>query len=144
MPAAFGLWIWKKPSGCTIITFMALSAVSSCISLPFLILAVFKANSAESYPHHHVSLLMTIAVIQIILGLLQAVTAITSAVWTAKTTCSIVQCIQGTLYYAISTTANEKGEKVIQLKPMRQENGCLLYTSPSPRDRTRSRMPSSA
>ena len=23
-------------------------------------------------------------------------------------------------------------------------NGCLLYTSPSPRDRTRSRMPSSA
>ena len=25
-----------------------------------------------------------------------------------------------------------------------QENGCLLYTSPSPRDRTRSRMPSSA
>ena len=26
----------------------------------------------------------------------------------------------------------------------RQKNGCLLYTSPSPRDRTRSRMPSSA
>ena len=25
-----------------------------------------------------------------------------------------------------------------------QENICLLYTSPSPRDRTRSRMPSSA
>ena len=25
-----------------------------------------------------------------------------------------------------------------------QKNGCLLYTSPSPRDRTRSRMPSSA
>ena len=24
------------------------------------------------------------------------------------------------------------------------DNGCLLYTSPSPRDRTRSRMPSSA
>ena len=30
-------------------------------------------------------------------------------------------------------------------KAMRYEaNGCLLYTSPSPRDRTRSRMPSSA
>ena len=27
---------------------------------------------------------------------------------------------------------------------MRQWFGCLLYTSPSPRDRTRSRMPSSA
>ena len=26
----------------------------------------------------------------------------------------------------------------------RKSNGCLLYTSPSPRDRTRSRMPSSA
>jgi arginine deiminase len=25
-----------------------------------------------------------------------------------------------------------------------RESGCLLYTSPSPRDRTRSRMPSSA
>ena len=25
-----------------------------------------------------------------------------------------------------------------------RDNGCLLYTSPSPRDRTRSRMPSSA
>ena len=25
-----------------------------------------------------------------------------------------------------------------------KEGGCLLYTSPSPRDRTRSRMPSSA
>ena len=25
-----------------------------------------------------------------------------------------------------------------------EHNGCLLYTSPSPRDRTRSRMPSSA
>ena len=26
----------------------------------------------------------------------------------------------------------------------KEENNCLLYTSPSPRDRTRSRMPSSA
>ena len=26
----------------------------------------------------------------------------------------------------------------------RKDNACLLYTSPSPRDRTRSRMPSSA
>ena len=28
--------------------------------------------------------------------------------------------------------------------PMENINNCLLYTSPSPRDRTRSRMPSSA
>ena len=41
---------------------------------------------------------------------------------------------------------------VVLLKKMRQQlediqvevTGCLLYTSPSPRDRTRSRMPSSA
>ena len=28
--------------------------------------------------------------------------------------------------------------------PIAEDNSCLLYTSPSPRDRTRSRMPSSA
>ena len=30
------------------------------------------------------------------------------------------------------------------LRPSSESNTCLLYTSPSPRDRTRSRMPSSA
>ena len=32
----------------------------------------------------------------------------------------------------------------IQTNEYRVYNNCLLYTSPSPRDRTRSRMPSSA
>ena len=32
----------------------------------------------------------------------------------------------------------------ILLGVIKQDSGCLLYTSPSPRDRTRSRMPSSA
>ena len=32
----------------------------------------------------------------------------------------------------------------IRVKPYYGLEGCLLYTSPSPRDRTRSRMPSSA
>ena len=36
--------------------------------------------------------------------------------------------------------AYERGEVVVEAKRW----GCLLYTSPSPRDRTRSRMPSSA
>ena len=41
------------------------------------------------------------------------------------------------------------GAKTIVLKPIGRTasgvyRGCLLYTSPSPRDRTRSRMPSSA
>ena len=35
-----------------------------------------------------------------------------------------------------------KGKKLEKIKPSFE--GCLLYTSPSPRDRTRSRMPSSA
>ena len=37
---------------------------------------------------------------------------------------------------------NQAGKKVAIIEY--QLNGCLLYTSPSPRDRTRSRMPSSA
>ena len=41
------------------------------------------------------------------------------------------------------------GAEVIKVEPpggdpIRQWRDCLLYTSPSPRDRTRSRMPSSA
>ena len=42
----------------------------------------------------------------------------------------------------------EEGERGLLLKPSKphiaQRPPCLLYTSPSPRDRTRSRMPSSA
>ena len=38
---------------------------------------------------------------------------------------------------------HHKGSHKIKLKPDKKE-GCLLYTSPSPRDRTRYRMPSSA
>ena len=33
---------------------------------------------------------------------------------------------------------------IVQIEPPNTPNTCLLYTSPSPRDRTRSRMPSSA
>ena len=38
----------------------------------------------------------------------------------------------------------EDFEKVTLSKKLLEISGCLLYTSPSPRDRTRSRMPSSA
>ena len=34
--------------------------------------------------------------------------------------------------------------RFLRRKRMATDCGCLLYTSPSPRDRTRSRMPSSA
>ena len=39
------------------------------------------------------------------------------------------------------TFASEEGSEIYFFK---NNDGCLLYTSPSPRDRTRSRMPSSA
>ena len=42
----------------------------------------------------------------------------------------------GILFYV-----NDNGNRMYLL---RKGNNCLLYTSPSPRDRTRSRMPSSA
>ena len=37
-----------------------------------------------------------------------------------------------------------KGQIVREIDAMGGYSGCLLYTSPSPRDRTRARMPSSA
>ena len=40
--------------------------------------------------------------------------------------------------------AKEMKERISKLLPSHQADDCLLYTSPSPRDRTRSRMPSSA
>jgi len=40
----------------------------------------------------------------------------------------------------------ERAEQVLMARAVQKAfaEGCLLYTSPSPRDRTRSRMPSSA
>ena len=39
---------------------------------------------------------------------------------------------------------NKPDAKVVLFSPRGEKITCLLYTSPSPRDRTRSRMPSSA
>ena len=49
----------------------------------------------------------------------------------------------------LTDTINANQAEIQELKTMSVENirrdmACLLYTSPSPRDRTRSRMPSSA
>ena len=43
-----------------------------------------------------------------------------------------------------STRANVEQQSIVFVRDCLQPYVCLLYTSPSPRDRTRSRMPSSA
>ena len=47
-------------------------------------------------------------------------------------------------YTAIKTRKFTLENKKMRLKKFNPVKSCLLYTSPSPRDRTRSRMPSSA
>ena len=54
---------------------------------------------------------------------------------------------RGRLMFANPMTLREKPEQILQLfetAGRRNINICLLYTSPSPRDRQKSRMPSSA
>ena len=56
----------------------------------------------------------------------------------------IVETAQGT-EYAQCLTGNHEVDDGAVVRPLRAlVRICLLYTSPSPRDRTRSRMPSSA
>ena len=50
-------------------------------------------------------------------------------------------------YLAKRITRTFRGDEdavMARLEEIYAKGGCLLYTSPSPRDRTRSRMPSSA
>ena len=62
------------------------------------------------------------------------------------------QGIAGKLYDAMITDAKAEGYKIIpgcpyievKFKRHPEDRACLLYTSPSPRDATLSRMPSSA
>ena len=54
-----------------------------------------------------------------------------------------------TVVYSVSDTAGNTASQTLAVTvtpsfDTGDPNGCLLYTSPSPRDRTRSRMPSSA
>ena len=54
-----------------------------------------------------------------------------------------LKCVQGKCI--VNSISMKEGEaKFIEQAIICQSYGCLLYTSPSPRDRTRSRMPSSA
>ena len=44
----------------------------------------------------------------------------------------------------VDAVVGEHGVAAFDIFEVAQDGACLLYTSPSPRDRTRSRMPSSA
>ena len=57
--------------------------------------------------------------------------------------CEGVPLESNTLYKAYTTLINHTRNRDIETF-FRSHKVCLLYTSPSPRDRTRSRMPSSA
>ena len=46
--------------------------------------------------------------------------------------------------YELLDTLSNLNDSPESFNDFKEELGCLLYTSPSPRDRTRSRMPSSA
>ena len=51
----------------------------------------------------------------------------------------------GKFFVGTKSVFNKKTPKLIKsIKDLEKHGYCLLYTSPSPRDRTRSRMPSSA
>ena len=57
----------------------------------------------------------------------------------------VLPLIPGYISYISGSSINELIEKKnVNLFPIILFTVCLLYTSPSPRDRTRSRMPSSA
>ena len=67
---------------------------------------------------------------------------------TIYTTESCVFCLRAKEYLRSKGVAYEEvdvtGDAGARARLVERANGCLLYTSPSPRDRTRSRMPSSA
>ena len=66
-------------------------------------------------------------------------------VWTAETVSRLQHAVRGNSqdhYRAFAKIVNEQNERLLTIRGL--FNICLLYTSPSPRDRQKSRMPSSA
>ena len=78
----------------------------------------------------------------------QMIDALTGT-WRAELLFQLKQCYE--MYDTFTTQIEECDRQIEKLleteiinKQLDEFKGCLLYTSPSPRDRTRSRMPSSA
>ena len=56
----------------------------------------------------------------------------------------LTRCVVDPVGRTFRLISSEGDERVVDCETVDQFMSCLLYTSPSPRDRTRSRMPSSA
>jgi len=74
---------------------------------------------------------------------IDGITRATNILWAGR---KVVVCGYGWCGRGIAKRAQGLGAQVIvtEVQPIPALEACLLYTSPSPRDRTRSRMPSSA
>ena len=58
--------------------------------------------------------------------------------------CHCIQCRKTHGIYGAYSNVKDKDIKFINKKTLKWFKSCLLYTSPSPRDKRQSRMPSSA
>ena len=64
--------------------------------------------------------------------------------WVAHFCATEVEPLEYVFPHAVRSKEPKIRSLVRGLQQQVKDQGCLLYTSPSPRDRTRSRMPSSA
>ena len=89
-----------------------------------------------------VELLVVIAIIGILIGmLLPAVQQVREAARRSQCQNQMRQMTLGMMNYE---SANQHFPPGVQGRPIDSNTTCLLYTSPSPRDKRQSRMPSSA
>ena len=67
----FGLWIQTKPSDSKISTFMVLNLANGCFYLSFLVHAIMKATEIHLQRGDHETILTTMSIIHIIIGISQ-------------------------------------------------------------------------
>ena len=95
-------------------------------------------STARPYSKQGFTLIELLTVISLLVALAGITFGITRGVRSAQGRAK-AKAELATLSQAIELYKGRYGDY-----PWHQSGGCLLYTSPSPRDRTRSRMPSSA
>ena len=93
------------------------------------------SSSAEEGQLQDYSVDQLAGAVVLVLG---AVAGLLQVIWMSKCHCKVNLC-----YFFRCERRPPTEEEMATLKAT-MDKACLLYTSPSPRDRTRSRMPSSA